>query len=94
MEINIIRSRRRRRTVSARLVNDTLHIYAPALMFESTLTKIVDNFKARFQRKKLKDELNKKVDLVAIACSLNEKYFDNKLKINKIFLFKIFLFFI
>ncbi|MFA5119306.1 MAG: M48 family metallopeptidase [Candidatus Omnitrophota bacterium] len=84
MEVTTIRSRRRRRTVSARLVNDTLLVYAPALMSEPALTKVIDSFKARFQRKKLKDELNKKVDLSEVARLLNEKYFDNKLKINKI----------
>jgi predicted metal-dependent hydrolase len=84
MEITITRSRRRRRTVSARLVNDTLFVYAPALMSEPALTKVIDHFKARFQRKKLKDELNKKTCLLEVARSLNEKYFDSKLKINKI----------
>ncbi|MFA6217578.1 MAG: M48 family metallopeptidase [Candidatus Omnitrophota bacterium] len=84
MEVTITRSRRRRRTVSARLVNDTLFVSAPLLISEPALMKVIDNFKARFQRKKFKDELNKKAGLGEVARSLNEKYFDSKLKINKI----------
>jgi predicted metal-dependent hydrolase len=84
MEVKIIRSRRRRRTVGARLVNNTLLISAPELLSEERLEKIVTDFKSKFERKKLKDELDRKYRLPEIAAKLNERYFDNGLKINSI----------
>ena len=84
MEVKIIRSLRRRRTVSARLVKDVLQVNAPVFMPETHLEKIVANFKERFQRKRLKEELNQKEDLMSAARRLNEKYFENKLKVEAI----------
>ncbi|MDP2913469.1 MAG: M48 family metallopeptidase [Candidatus Omnitrophota bacterium] len=48
------------------------------------LEKIIDNFKVRFERRKLKEELNKMRPLAEIAAKLNERYFSGKLKINSI----------
>ena len=84
MEVKIIRSPRRKRTVSARLVKDMLLVNAPVFMPEARLEKIVANFKERFQRKRLKEELNQKEDLMSAARRLNEKYFENKLKVEAI----------
>ena len=84
MEIKIIRSERRRRTVSARIVDDTILVHAPENIHEQELEKIIQNFKTRFERKKLKEELNKKEGLKDIAQRLNERYFGGNLKINSI----------
>jgi predicted metal-dependent hydrolase len=84
MEIKIIRSRRRRRTVSARLVKDELLVSAPLLIPQERLEKIIADFKLKFEKKRIKEELDKKQSLAEIAAGLNEKYFSNKLKINSI----------
>jgi len=84
MEVKIIRSSKRMRTVSARMVNDLLVVHAPAALSRERLQKIVSDFKLRFERKKLKEELDRKQDLVDIAARLNAKYFENRLKINSI----------
>ena len=84
MEIEIIRSARRRRTVSARMIKDTLVISAPAVLPKERLDRIVGDFKLKFARKKLKTELDKEKNLSDLASALNEKYFDNKLKIESI----------
>ncbi|MFA5008515.1 MAG: M48 family metallopeptidase [Candidatus Omnitrophota bacterium] len=84
MEIKIIRSQRRKRTVSARIVNDCLVVSAPFMLSDSNLTKIVSDFKLKFEKKKLKEELDKNQPLSQIAAALNEKYFGNQLKINSI----------
>jgi hypothetical protein len=84
MEVKIKRSSRRLRTVSARLVNDTLLISAPVDLPEGRLEKITADFKSRFEKKKLKEELSRKQDLREIAVLLNKKYFGNQLKINSI----------
>ncbi len=84
MDIKIIRSRRRRRTVSARMLNGTLLVRAPLAISAQQLDKIVGNLRTRFERKKIKDELDSKIDLMKVAAKLNEKYFENKLKINSV----------
>ncbi|MFA5337975.1 MAG: M48 family metallopeptidase [Candidatus Omnitrophota bacterium] len=82
MEIKIIRSTKRRRTVSARVVNDCLVVSAPCAISEENLTKIVSDFKLKFEKKKIKDELDRNQPLAEIAAILNKKYFNNQLKIN------------
>ena len=84
MEIEIIRSLRRRSTVSARVVKDTLLVRAPLILSEKRLEKIISGFKAKFERKRLKDELERKHGLSEAAARINEKYFDNKLKVNSV----------
>jgi len=84
MEVKIIRSRRRKRTISARMIKDTLLVSAPLMLSQERLDKIVADFKVKFEKKKLKQELDRKQSLIDIALKLNEKYFDNKLKINSI----------
>ncbi|MDD4955487.1 MAG: M48 family metallopeptidase [Candidatus Omnitrophica bacterium] len=84
MEIKIIRSNRRRRTVSARIVNDCLVISAPEALCEDNLRRIVSDFKLKFEKKKIKEELDRNQPLSEIADILNKKYFNNELKINSI----------
>ena len=84
MEVKIIRSSRRKRTVSAHLVRDTLLVRAPLALSEERLEKIISGFKAKFERKRLKDELERKHGLSEAAARINEKYFNNKLKVNSI----------
>lgn len=79
-----MRSSRRVRTVSARLIKNSLLVNAPLLLSEERLEKIIAGFKMKFERKMLRDDLDEKQDLVARAKRLNEHYFDNALKINSI----------
>jgi len=48
------------------------------------LEKIIDSLKSRFERKKIKEELDRREDLSQIAARLNEEYFGNQLKINSV----------
>ncbi len=84
MEVKIIRSPRRRRTVSARMIKDTIVVRAPAVMAEFHLERIIADFKARFQRKQAREELNKAADLESIAKRFNKRYFGGSLKLQKI----------
>lgn len=83
-EIRIIRSHRRRRTVSARLEKDTLVISIPAALSGEKLESVIKDIRAKIERKKLKEDLKKNEDLYLVAQRLNKKYFDNRLKINAI----------
>jgi hypothetical protein len=84
MEIKIIRSSRRRRTVAARLVDDCLLVRAPGNIPQERLDELVARFKDSFQRKKTKSELDRSQPLVEIAARLNKEYFGGKLFINSI----------
>ena len=84
MDVKVNYSNRRLRTVSARMVDGVLIVDAPATMARGRLEKIVDKFKASFERKRLKEELNRNRPLVEIAAKLNQKYFDDKLRISSI----------
>ncbi|MFA7706616.1 MAG: M48 family metallopeptidase [Candidatus Omnitrophota bacterium] len=84
MEVKIIRSKRRLRTVSARLVKDLLLVNAPLMLSDERLNKIVIDFKLKFARKKLKEELGKERNLSDLADKLNKRYFANKLKVESI----------
>ena len=84
MDVKINYSNKRSRTIIARLINGSLLVNAPAAMPRERLGKIIDNFKVRFERRKLKEELNKTRPLAEIATKLNDRYFNGKLKINSI----------
>ncbi|MFH0876702.1 MAG: M48 family metallopeptidase [Candidatus Omnitrophota bacterium] len=84
MQIKIIRSHRRKRTISARLDKDVLLVRAPLGISQERLGKIIEDLKSRLTRKKLKEKLDQKQGLSQIATSLNKKYFGNSLKINSI----------
>ncbi|MCX5712234.1 MAG: M48 family metallopeptidase [Candidatus Omnitrophica bacterium] len=84
MDVKIVRSRKRRRTVSARMVKGALLINAPELISDSHLNKLVADFKVKFEKKRIKDELDKKENLFEVAARLNQKYFGNKLKVGSI----------
>jgi predicted metal-dependent hydrolase len=83
-EVKIIRSPKRKRTVSARLENGDLWISAPVTISDQELNKIISKFKERLLKKKLKRELNEKQDLKDIAEKLNREYFDGRLEIKAI----------
>jgi len=70
--------------VSARLVNDLLLVNAPLMLPQERLDKIVTGFKLKFERKKIKERLDRQEGLLSLASALNEKYFGNKLKLESI----------
>jgi len=84
MQIKIVRSKKRFRTVSARLTEDVLLVQAPEYLQEERLERIVDQFKTKFERKRLKTELDKSNDLLERANKINARYFANKLKVDSI----------
>jgi len=82
--IKILRSKKRRRTVSARVVKDILVVRAPESIQESRLQKIIDEFKTKIEQKRIKEELNKRENLAQRAREFNSRYFENKLNISSI----------
>lgn len=84
MEIKIIRSERRLRTVSGRMVKGTLLINAPLMLSQERLEKIILDFKLKFEKKRLNDSIKKSDDLAVRASRINEQYFGSSLALNSI----------
>jgi len=78
MEIKIIRSEKRVKTVSGRLIDETLVIRAPAHLSDAELKPIIQNLQARFERRQKNQALDDTV-LIRKARELNRQYFDGKL---------------
>ena len=83
-KVKIIRSNKRRKTISARMIENVMVVYAPAAISDLELGKVIDRFKKRLQKRKLKQELDKTQDLKLIAGRLNKEYFSGRLVIQSI----------
>lgn len=79
MEIKIIRSKKRKKTVSAREVAGVFVVQAPARMSEADLQPIIKKLQERFQKRRDKATLEDG-DLQRRAQELNREYFEGKLK--------------
>lgn len=79
MEIRIVRSKKRRKTVQAREVDGKLEILAPANMSDQELEPVIGALKRRIERRKVKSKLDDKA-LEKRAHRLNHQYFDGLLR--------------
>ena len=84
MKVEVKRSKRRKRTISARLDGDIMYVYAPVDTPEKELHKIIKTFEKRFARRNLKRKLNKEDNLREVFNKLNKIYFDGKIKVKSI----------
>ena len=78
MEVKIIRSAKRKKTIQARKRNGMIEILAPAKMSDAELQPHIDSLKKRLERK-LEAKTLSNEDLEARARQLNNSYFDGKL---------------
>lgn len=83
-KIEVIRSNKRIRTISARLKNGVMYVNAPANTPEKDLQKVIEKFKNSFARKAKRRELNSTQSLKDISEKLNSEYFKGKLNITSI----------
>ena len=79
MEIKIVRSNNRIKTVSAREVDGVFVVQAPARMSDAELEPVVQNLLQRWQRRQDKQALDDS-DLERRARELNRQYFGSKLR--------------
>ncbi|WP_420629544.1 M48 family metallopeptidase [Candidatus Leptofilum sp.] len=77
--IKIIRSKKRKKTVSAELKNGELVVRAPARMSKKELNGIIEKLQKRLQNK-MGHTPKTDEDLEAIAQQLNETYFNGRLQ--------------
>ncbi|MDA1191313.1 MAG: M48 family metallopeptidase [Candidatus Poribacteria bacterium] len=84
-EIRVVRSRRRKRTVEARWVDDVIEVLAPASMRQSELQPIIDRLTTRLKRKrKGRRTPSSDDDLLQRAEALNRQFFDGELSLASI----------
>jgi predicted metal-dependent hydrolase len=79
-EIEVRRSDRRHRTVSARLRDGKLVVYLPARMSKAEEARWVQTMVQRFEARSLRTRLNSDGDLQRRAAELNRVYFDGRLE--------------
>lgn len=79
MEIKIVRSKKRKKTISAREVDGKFVVQAPASMSDAELQPIIKNLQKRWQKRQAKSNLDDKA-LHRRAQELNRLYFNGKLK--------------
>ena len=82
MQIQIIRSGKRRKTVSARLEGDTLVVRAPEHISETDLAEVVSRLQSRVERKQHRQQPTALSDagLQARAQALNLRFFEGRLR--------------
>ncbi|RME98958.1 MAG: M48 family peptidase [Chloroflexi bacterium] len=78
MDVQIIRSAKRKKTVSARMVDGVFVVRAPARMSDAELQPIIKNLQLRLQRRQQKSALDDAA-LERRAQELNRRYFGGKL---------------
>jgi len=83
MKTKVIRSERRTKTVSARIVNGVCEVRAPAHLSDAELEPIIQKLVKRLQKKEQRQALDD-ATLERTAKTLNKRYFDGKLHWNSI----------
>jgi len=84
MEIKIIRSQDRKKTIQAKLIGETVVIYLPCGMHREEERKIIEKMKKKIENKRLKRNINNDDYLIKRSAHFNNKYFQGTLKINSI----------
>lgn len=84
MKVKVIKSKKRKRTASARLEGGVLFIRVPAKLSEKKIKSLVEKFKKSVKRKSKLQSLEGKDWLIKRAERLNKKYFGGKLKYKSI----------
>ncbi len=84
MEVKIIRSPDRKKTIQAKMVGETLAVYLPLGMSREEERKLIEKMKQKMEKKILKKNINKDDQLKKRFDDFNRKYFHGKLKINSI----------
>lgn len=84
MNIKIIRSKQRKKTISARVVKDQIVVRVPAHLTSAQQKDAVEKLVKRIEKRRARAELNSDEELIKRAELLNQRYFGNKLNIKSI----------
>jgi predicted metal-dependent hydrolase len=78
--VEVVRSARRKRTIAARVVGDTVVVSVPAAMSVAEERRWTEKMVERLRRQRLKRELNRDRSLQQRAEELNRRYFGGRLR--------------
>lgn len=84
MEIQVIRSPDRKKTIQAKMVGQTLQVYLPLGMKPEEERKFIEEMKKKIEKKKQKKQINNDDYLIKKFNEFNVKYFQGKLKVNSL----------
>ena len=84
MEIKVIRSPDRKKTIQAKMVGQTLQVYLPLGMKPDEERKLIEKMKEKIEKKKHKKQINNDDYLITKFNEFNVKYFQGKLKVNSL----------
>ncbi len=84
MEIKVIRSPGRKKTIQAKMVGEILVIYLPEGLRREEEGKLIDKIKQKIEKKRLKIQANKDNYLRKRFDDFNRMYFGGELKVNSI----------
>jgi len=82
--VEVRRSTRRKRTISARLQNGTMILYLPASTSAAEEAEWVSKMRGRIEAQLSRDRINSSGDLERRAEQLNKRYFDGVLAVKSI----------
>ncbi|MGI8427216.1 MAG: M48 metallopeptidase family protein [Actinomycetota bacterium] len=82
--VEIRRSARRKRTISARLENGTMILYLPAATSAAEEAEWVEKMRGRIEAQLRRDRINSSGDLERRAHELNNRYFEGRLTFKSI----------
>ena len=81
LQVEVIRSHRRKKTVQAKVVDDKLHVYLPAGLSKKRESELIDMMMEKVEKKRLKKELNDDDYLKTRFNEFNKKYFNGELEL-------------
>jgi predicted metal-dependent hydrolase len=84
MEIQVIRSPARKKTIQAKMVGQTLQVYLPLGMKPEEEKKLIEKMKEKLQKKQQKKHLNQDDYLLTKFKEFNLQYFQGKLKVKSL----------
>ncbi len=84
MEVKVIRSQARKKTIHAKIVGETLLVYLPLGMHREEETKIIEKMRQKIENKMLKSDINKDDFLKKRFDEFNRRYFNGTLKVKSI----------
>jgi predicted metal-dependent hydrolase len=84
MEIKVIRSPDRKKTIQAKLIGETIVVYLPCGMHREEERKIIERMKKKIENKRLKRNINKDDYLIKRFAEFNNRYFQGILNVNTI----------
>jgi predicted metal-dependent hydrolase len=84
MRLEIVRSKRRKKTVAARIVGDVLQVRAPADLSEGELSEVISQLRPRLERERDRRLAAGSRELEERAQLLNQRFFGGCLRLGRV----------